>query len=56
MDDSFACQLEEHLITCLNTRLEIDDLRSIINSLATKADIDVAMRANASFAKLLTTA
>ncbi|MEH6396984.1 carboxymuconolactone decarboxylase family protein [Pseudoalteromonas sp.] len=53
VDDNFTSQLQEHLAVCLDSQFEVAHINTVINSLAIKADIDVAMRANVSFAKLL---
>lgn len=53
VDDNFTGQLQAHLTLCLDSHFEVTQINTVINSLAIKADINVAMRANVSFAKLL---
>ncbi|WP_283710172.1 carboxymuconolactone decarboxylase family protein [Pseudoalteromonas prydzensis] len=53
VDDNFTSQLHEHLALCLDSHFAVTQINSMINILAIKADIDVAMRANKVFAKLL---
>ena len=53
VDDNFTSQLQEHLAVCLNSQFEVDHINTVINSLAIKADINVAMRAKLSFSNLL---
>lgn len=53
VDDNFQALLQAHLVTCLDSQFEAAHINAVINSLTIKADINVAMRANLSFAKLL---
>jgi len=53
VDGNFEPLLQTHLAACLDSQFEVAHINTVINSLAIKADINVAMRANVSFAKLL---